>query len=219
MIHYSLFIIHYLFFIFHFSFFIFHFSFFIFHFSFFIFHFSFFIFDISFLICKDIDGAHTPESAEVCAEWFASSVEKPPPHQHASSTPLPTPPTQQPSPSQPISSSSQQSTSSQPTTAETKEALNVFMFHCGRGRTPATLLKPITSHPRLTNAFELAIFPTFAIFPNTAATLTKILYNDNDPTWQKRILGSSVVFDKIGVRLTLEVAGSIPTRSFFFKII
>eukprot|EP00026_Physarum_polycephalum_P006160 Phypoly_transcript_06201.p1 GENE.Phypoly_transcript_06201~~Phypoly_transcript_06201.p1 ORF type:complete len:486 (+),score=72.23 Phypoly_transcript_06201:30-1487(+) len=114
-----------------------------------------------------VDGAHTPESTEVCAEWFASSLDQP------ISSPTP----------QPTTTISDTKTSS--TTNE--KVLNIFVFHCGRGRAPATLLKPITSHPRLKNAFEVAIFPTFAIF-NTAATLTKILYNDNDPAWQKQIV-------------------------------
>lgn len=122
-----------------------------------------------------VDGAHTPESAEVCAEWFASSLDKTPPTLPSTPSHFPANSFTSPSPSSTPSSTSQ-------------EAINVFVFHCGRGRTPATLLKPITSHPRLSSAFQHAVFPTFAIFPNTAATLTKILYNDNDPAWQKQIV-------------------------------
>lgn len=112
-----------------------------------------------------VDGAHTAESTEACADWFNSCLV-------SSST----------STSSSSSSISSTSTNSSPSFTN---SLNVIVFHCGRGRNPGTLLEPITQHSNL--KFDKAIFTTFSIFPNTAATLTKILYNDNDPQWQKQI--------------------------------
>ncbi len=102
------------------------------------------------LTWEDIDGAHTPESTDVCATWFSTTLRQ-------NKNPQPTPTTK-----------------------------NIFMFYCGRGRDPVTLLQPIYKRISLeTIAFDSAIFPTFAIFPTTPNTLTKAFQNDNDPLWQK----------------------------------
>jgi folylpolyglutamate synthase/dihydropteroate synthase len=83
-----------------------------------------------------LDGAHTPESTTVAAEWFNQIV------------------TSSPSSSSSASSSSSSSSASSPASSWSPSSFNVLIFNCLPSRDPRTLLAPLL-RPKL---FDYVIF-------------------------------------------------------------